>query len=461
MLNTTNIDKQAVFAAENRYAERMKENGLDASPGSAIRELVVRPSAVLSELEEEWRQELISSLNLNAIADGTVEGDDTLVDALASIYRIQRKGGSSSAGSINLEIDYTGSPVYVNQSWSFTADGHDLLFSGVYAGSLDGTAGGGLVKKERLVRYPSAVADDGTVTYSYSMLIPVTCPDGSDIAAGTPVEVRGPSSAVKSASVFSPVTGGGDRETNQELAKRILEALPPGVMSTPLQIRNTLCERFGRPVDRTSVMGGQDGIPRARDIITGFAMPGFADIYTAMKGDCPVDVITVDAVPVEGYTGIWRIVLEPPVSAGVYDVVSIYADGNRVQQISTMTWEAVDSERHIVPAGCHRFSSYQKVTMTFVASGSGSTLPCTVSLRKQPDIQAIQDFVDNSDRRAPGQDILVKAATPFFLSVGVTVEKGAPVSLETMKEAICSHISALPVGRGYVSGQDIMDALNP
>lgn len=462
MLDTTNMDSQAVFAAENRYAELMKGKGLDASPGSALRELVVRPSAVLSSLEEAWRKELTSSLDLYAIANGAVEGDDELVDALASIYGIRRRGGSSSAGVISLSVNYAGHPVYINQSWGFSAAGHSLQFSGIYVGSIDGTAGDGLAKKERLVKYPSGVSEDGTVSYSYSMMIPVTCEDGADIAAGTAVDVTGPSTAVSSAVVFSPVTGGGDVETNQELAKRILEALPPGVMSTPLQIKNTLSERFGLPVTRVSVVGGQQGLERAVDSLTGLALPGFADVFVAAEGDCPVETVDVTAVPVAGYANSWVAVLDPPVSSGVYDVLSLLVDGVQIPLAGdAVTWGQSSSTLHVIPDGTARFSSWQTVAVRFIYSSGADSLPCQVVVRKQPFVQSIQDFIDSDERRAPGQDIVVKAATPVFLSASITVEKGASVSLETMKDAVCRHVNSLPVGRGYVSGQDFVDALNP
>ena len=459
MLNTTNIDKEDVFAAENRLAEVLKGNGLDASPGTALRELVVRPAAVMSSVEESWRGELVASLDLYAIADGTVQGDDALLDALASIYRIKRKGGSGSSGTVAIDVNYTGSAIYVNQSWFFSSAGHDLTFSGVWAGSIDGQSGDGLVHKQRLIRYPSGTAADGTATYSYVMMIPVTCEDGVDIAAGTPVTVSSPTDGVvNSATVFSPITGGGDTETNQELASRILEALPPGVMSTPLQIRNTFFNEFGVPVHRTAVIGGQEGLDRAKDRLTGLPLPGFVDVYTAATGDCPVETVSVVVENVSGTT--YRAILEPPVSSGVYEVSSVVADGVPLADGAfTVSSEPTDDGGHIVPAGTESFSALQKLTVTLTMAAAPSDGTVQMTLRRQPAIQSMQDFVDSTELRSPGQDLVVKAAVPFFLSVSVTVEASG-VENDTIVDAICSHVNNLPVGRGYVSGQDIVDALS-
>ena len=460
MLDTTNIDDQSAFAAENKFAELLKEKGLDASPGSALRELVVRPSAVLNSLEESWRSELVASLDLNAIADGTVPGDDGLVDAIASIYRMKRLDGSSSTGVIALNIDYQGYAVYVNQSWTFNADGHDLTFSGVYAGSIDGTEGDGQVNRERLIRSPAGVDDNGNVTYTYIMLVPVTCEDGAEIAAGTQVVWSGPSESVTGVYVFSPITGGGTVETNQSLAKRILEALPPGVMSTPLQIRNTFATEFGLPVDRVAVVGGQEGLERAVDRLTGITLPGFVDVFIANAGDCPSETVPVTPVFVE--EGIWKVVLEPPLSAGAYEVSALVVDGTPVSlDTATVTFGMDDHDGHVIPSGTQTFSEFQTITVQFPYAADEENPPeCEVTIARQPLVPSLQEYVDSSDRRAPGQDVVVKAAVPFFLSATVIVERSTQTDSETIRTAICSYINSLPVGRGFVSGQDFVDALS-
>lgn len=461
MLDTKNIDNQSAFAAENKFAELLKEKGLDASPGSALRELVVRPSAVLNSLEESWRSDLVASLDLNAIAYGTVAGDDGLVDAIGSIYRMKRLDGADSTGVLALDVDYQGYAIYVNQSWTFSADGHSLTFNGVYAGSIDGTEGDGLVNRQRLIRTASGVDDEGNVQYSYIMLIPVTCSDGVEIAAGTPVTWSGPSESVTGAYIFNPITGGGTVETNQSFAKRILEALPPGVMSTPLQIRNTFAVEFGLPVDRVAVLGGQAELERARDRLTGMTLPGFVDIFVANVGDCPSETVPVTPEFVE--EGLWRVTLEPPLSAGAYEVSSLIVDGTPLSKDSmTVSFGMDDHDGHIIPTGTQMFSGYQTMTIDFPYAGDGSNPPdCEATIALQPLVQSLQEYVDSTERRAPGQDVVVKAATPFFLTASIVVEKGDQTDAETIKTAICSHMNSLPVGRGFVSGQDFVDALSP
>lgn len=458
MLNTDNIDKQAVFAAENSFAEMFEQQGIDAAPGTAIRELIIRPSAVNRSLEEEWRTNLLQSLNMNMVANGTIPGDDEIVDAVASIYRITRRTGSVSSGVMMLELNQT-TDVYVNSNLSFYVNGHKLSFDGIWKGTTSGT-GPAIpgVNYTKIINYPKSIDTDGTVTYSNCIMIPVYSKEGANIATGATVTVTGPTGLIKAASIFSPLVGGGTTETNQELASRILESLPPGVLSTPLQIKNTIGENFGRSPDRTAVIGSQDGSDRSIDPLTGFRLPGFVDVYTAYPGDVQLETTSIVAVPYGVAQAEHLVNLEPPFSSGVYDVVSITVEG--VPYAPTQVDRYATTSNHRLTDQTATFSAYQSIWAYFPYPGS-SSVNCDVTVRKQSGIDTIQGFVDASERRAPGQDTLVKAACPVFLNVSISVEGGSSVSDVDMKQTICSHINNLPIGRGYISGQDFTDALNP
>ena len=451
MINTDNIDKAAVFAAENSLSKAFETQGLDSAPGTAIRELVVRPTAVTRAQEEDWRRSLISSLDLNAIAAGTIPGEDDLLDAIASIYRITRREGGETSGTISLDLNWDGRDVYVNSSFSFRVNGASLQFDGIWIGngSGSGTVRNG-VHYAKIQRYPADVDDDGTVTYSSEMTIPVRCPSGGVYSAGTIVDVIGPGGVINGAVVLSPITGASGRETNQELAARILQALPPGVMSTPLQIQNTIGHEFGRAPSRVAVISGQNGAKRAIDAVTGLTLPGFVDVYTAAEGDCPTEVIDVTATAV---TGGWQIVLEPPISSGAYTVTSLLADGEPVQ-VFNVSRSLAENSGHIISDATATFSTWQVLTITF--EGAYDTPPeCLVTVRKQSGIDTIQAFCDSSEKRCPSQDTVVRAASPVFLNISVAVTSGTAVGLDSMKEAVCSYVNSLPVGRGYISASDI------
>lgn len=457
MLNKVKTDNDAVFAAENSMAAEFKAKyGIDAPPGSAIRELAIRPAAVLRANEEEWRNELVDSLNMFKVANGEEEGDDDLVDAVASIYKLKRKGSTASTGTLIIEVANV-QTVYINSSVGFRIDSTILSVPGVYVGHAgnvpSATADG--VTHVPIRKYAKGVDDDGGVIYSYCMIVPVICDSGSNYPSGTEVTVIGPAGDIRGASVFSAITGGGSTESNQSLAKRLLEGLPPGVMSTPLQIKNTFAESFGVDPSRTTVLGASDGTARSRDVVTGLPLPGAVDVCVAPAGDCPNEVL--DVTPVAGDTN-WTITLENDAAAGIYDVIQLFINGEEIRGFD-VSYLPDTNTVHIINENCYRFSCYQKIVITF-DSEEETISSASVVVRRQSCIQAMQGFVDSSETRAPGQDVVIYAASPVFVKMTLAVE-GTYVSDEVLRTTICNHFNALPAGRGYVNGQDCFDALKP
>ena len=94
----------------------------------------------------------------------------------------------------------------------------------------------------------------------------------------------------------------------------------------------------------------------------------------------------------------------------------------------------------------------------FQADGLADTLECALTVTRIANIRDMQVWLDSSDRRAPGQDTLVRAPVPCFLSLSVALS-GGTLATEVLKDSIITHLNNLPVGRGYVSAQDITDAL--
>jgi len=459
MLNKDKTDNEAVFAAENAMAGVFSSKyGIDAAPGSATRELAIRPAAVLRSMEEDWRTALTTSLNLFSIADGSVEGQDDLVDAIASIYRIKRRGGAVSAGTMMVEVAEVPT-VYINSGMSFSINNVRLEVPGVYvghSGSLpEGSADG--VHHVMIRRYAKGVDLDGSVIYSFCMLVPVYCESGDSFPAGIPIAMNGPSGGIIECSVFSAITGGGNEESNQDLARRVLEGLPPGVMSTPLQIKNTLSEEFGIPPHRTKVLGASDCTSRSCDIITGLPVPGTVDICAAPTGDCPVETVETTPMLFSGTT--WMINLDENAAAGMYEVTSLVVNGNAVSEY-TVEWMPSEVGFHQIKwNNGYRFSAFQTATVTFDSDDDLSNATALLTIRRQPLVPVIQSFVDGTDKRAPGQDTVVYSPFPVFLRMSLAVS-GGNASDETLRTTLCNYLNNLPVGRGYVDGQDCFDALN-
>lgn len=449
-ITVDSLSGDAVFSAEETLAALLDGQGVDSAPGTTIRELGIRPMAVLQAHLEAFRTSLVESLNIHKVASGEVAGDDAVLDALASTYRLSRLGGSASQGSLLLRLR-SGDTTYINRSYRFYAGESQLDTGAIYVGMQDLT---GVTDTEH-IRYVRLLRRGG----QWYMVIPVTCADGLALPTGTAVSITGDVSNIVSAEVYSPLLGGGPRETNQALARRILYGVAPGVLSTPLQLRGAFSDGFGIAPSRVAVFGSGSPVQR-RDIdtITGLPLGGRVDVAVAPSGGCSRIEVTAEA-SLDGEYAV--IQLPADLAAGAYRVTGVVANG-----VDAETWEVAwgvaESASHRVTASTARWSSLQTAVITLPAADIGlveGTASASVSLEGVPGLVAMQALVDSPDRSAPGQDVLVRAPAPCFLRATVSVS-GGTASTDALRQRIVSHLNALPVGRGYVSAQDITDALS-
>ena len=128
-----NIDSEVVVENEYLMASLLETGSdVDASLGTVIRELAVRPNAVLAAHNdarlEAFRQEMTLS---SAIKNPNVSDDS--VDALSSNFRLVRSTGNHASGVLSIYTNQT-SNVYIGGGSVFTAGGTQLIISRVYIG---------------------------------------------------------------------------------------------------------------------------------------------------------------------------------------------------------------------------------------------------------------------------------------------------------------------------------------
>ena len=446
-LNIEYIDNQAMQDAAILLERALEAFNVAAGPGTVLNELGIRPVAALYAHLDKYRNAFTDNLDIYKIAAGEIPGDDEIMDALASTFRTKRLGGQIARGSLILQLR-NNTTTYINQNYSFYIG--DVLLSPI--GLHVGIAGSAESNSEALVYTPIISKDN-----NYYMVISVECNSGDTFAAGTSVQVTGDVSNIQSASVYSPIMGGSLQETNQQLAARLLYGLAPGVLSTPLQLRNSFTEAFGIPPHRVAVYGAQHPAQK-RDIdeITGLSLGGRVDVAVADSGGCPIVTVPVTAVRQDSdYT----VTMPPELAAGVYDVLSVSGEAGELAH--GVAFGVTDSPKHRVPVSAGWASSVQTLTITIPAhqvSGAPDNIAITVTMRRVNDLTALQRHIDSSDRSAPGQDVLVRAPVPCFVEVYAEIAGGNSTA-EEYRRRIVDHINNLPVGRGYVTAQDITDAL--
>ena len=135
-IDTTILNSTDVVHMENAFAAVFAEEGVDCSPGTAVRELAVRPAAVMRAHLDTYQTELVSMLDLSKVASGELEGDDAIVDALASTYRITRRSGTASYGSIMIQLA-SDATTYIGPSYRFYVGDYALTIGATYVGVVD------------------------------------------------------------------------------------------------------------------------------------------------------------------------------------------------------------------------------------------------------------------------------------------------------------------------------------
>lgn len=446
-IDITKIDQNNMEAVEEAILTLFKDSDIDTQEGSAARELIIRPMAAIQAWQRSEYDRLVESLDLNAIARGDIAGDDAIVDLLASTYRLTRGGGTGSAGTIILYLR-NNLNTYINRSYSFYAGGNPLTVDRIIVGVEDTSA---YESTEEVVYTPIRRLDG-----QYYMVVPVRDPSGGSFSTGYPVTFTGSADNINSAAVLSPITGGSVTETNKSLATRIMQGVAPGVLSTTTQIRGAFTEVFGIHPDKVRVFGsGSAAVRRAIDPFTLLPQPGYTDIVVSPPGGLAVDILDVTATHVSG--GTYTITLSAVDAAGIYSIDSVTPSGvDLTAPALTVEWGVTSSVKHRIGDG--RYTSYQTATLTFGADSTADTLDCSLMVRRARSIDALQIYIDDEVRRAPGQDMIVRGAVPCIVSMNIAVT-AVTSSADVIRTALVEGINALPVGKGYIDAQDIIDAL--
>lgn len=459
-INIDVLEADKVAEAENLLVDIFTNSDIDCGVGTTIRELVIRPMAVLRATEQAEQTSFFNKLNLFSVAEGGESNSDT-IDAVASTYRIKRLPGRPAKGTILAELD-NDVTTYIPQGVVFTYGDYSLYLDKTYI-ITDTSDTTNYTDTEEVSYLKPYILDS-----SLYAVIPVHTDAGvvDVIPSGTELTYSGTINNVSRYSVLSPISGGSAIETDQELANRILYGVVKGYLSTPLQIRAALSEAFSVRPDNVAVFGVNDAVVnRAINPITGISQGGFLDIYVNVDKSVATNYISAiaesdtDASSSEPRS--FSVTLSQKESSGIYDISDIFAVDGTVLSDLAIEYGMYENS-HQIKASDARFTAFQKVKISFKASTTESTLPITIVARCMNSIDQIQRFVDSDERRTPGQDTVVKAAIPCFLDIVMSAVSGdINYDEEAMKQAILTKIHNKPIGSDSFTVEDIIDALKP
>lgn len=451
MSDSTITDQEFNDAAQAVSQLLLKsDQKIDTKKSSVVYQLLVRPYAYvyagLNKLIQNW----IFNTSIQHLSQ-TTDTSDSIADAVASNYFVQRKQGRYAQGSVVLTFSTSSGRVdsatkFIIDDMPFYTDRTVLVAPEIRAQSNES------VLYVRSYRF-------GT---SYKAVIPVVAgnPGVIQIPAGVQVIFGGQIAQCTSAEVYSPISGGGAVQTNAQMMQRCKDKCTATV-GTSRAIAAKLQEA-PYPVISSKSLGTTDtGCLRARDNNTLLPLMAAVDTYVKTRNQ-PVNIqIAVDKSDSKWTGSTTRSFTfdrhsYPQITGALALTNVIYSDSQNAP-IWTVTYGA--QEGSLLTAQTARLSKYQTITLSDIPANKSIIAQFTVL----PYIQELTDYLNSIQHGFIGQDILVKAAIPIALKIecGLTAERLlSEDQLKNMKQLVADLVNQLPVGQTKLNMDDIAAKFN-
>jgi len=447
-----NAERVAVDLLTTQYP------ALLTKPGSAIRELVVRPMAYLYAWITDNFDNFVR-VSSAAYLKTSQETDNEVADAVASNYFITRRQGVYATGIITLQL--TTSYIQISNNTSFVVD--DVVLVTPYRViAMAGTTNPGLRDGVMHINMISTGSSG-----AYMANIPVRAMDAGpiELTAGVPAVPQMQLPSLISAVLSSPVTGGSGTETDAQMMARAEASTANAGIGSYFGIR----KRFDNgPVMVRSfgLAGGEDAVlSRARFNNVNVNPGGVVDCYVKTQNQLSINSrtrCTVLPTPYTDDSGVAWLQAEIPQiqeAIGLHGLVCVsgpaYIDGS--DSPTTEYWvryESLTSSADYIGA---RLGSYQRA---FVCFRGSSASYIDVDVMYMPGIYQLQQYIDSPENRFVGQNVVIKSAIPVTLSLSCAVAYANELSkdqLDNIKQAIADYINSTPVGCGRLNFSDIID----
>lgn len=451
---------------------------LDLSPGTALRDLVVRIYAHLEvRIQEQIDLALVSSSLLEISKNPNVV-DPVQLDRLLSNYNVTRSDGSTAIGKIRIFLNTAAGQIIPNTT-VFTLNGlqYTPTFPVILATAQTFTG----ASNQRLLEQSGSV---------YTAVIDVTASgSGAQYNVKTGTLVSGVSSAIASyisAKADSDFTGGADGDDNVALLEKAQAGIVGKLLSGRDHIKAKLMAEFPGVKDAGSV-GFMDP-EMSRDLVNGVHVGGRVDVYvksssypSRLQEQLKAWFVSYDATL---RYGVFELYMPRSKAAGLYTIDSVRS---LVSQLGS--FEIISDDRFLEGNTLHLtnsqldavYSAYQALQIrfkvpyanileagvgvaNFPTSWDGSVEPIGrtwyqnsatpefsffVEYLKMPDMVELQDYVDSSGQRSLTTDMMVKAPVPALCSLQMRLLRPAgatDVDLSTLRTALASKFNSYGMG---------------
>ena len=434
---------------------RTEYPNLDLRRGTVLRDLLVRPAAAYTALDEKRMDELRAKQSLISLQENeaTVDPDD--VNAILSNFNMTRNVGSMATGEIRVRINDALTYTLAKGFRFTTLDGQLYELTQTYTIKPDADAG----------QIEVEASNDGSY---YFFILPATAVEAGaeyNLEQATALEPIGSLYGFIAGDVYSAFVGGVDDETISEIITRLPVAISNRSLTNRTSIEAKLRDAFENDtfqIQAISVQGmGDEAQLRDKHNPMGFTVGSRVDVYsrnfvtpnvvTLQKTGTLIAPntyqITITAADAPGYYAIRSIseveaVVSPALDFGSLPVAGSYAFVEvRAASGIADTYHDIDPDNSMIETA---YSVFQAATVTITGvPQTTATRAFKVELYVTPGLTDMQDYVDLTAVRNLEADILIRQPLMCMVGLETTLyySERNPVDVPAMKSDIVNYIN--------------------
>jgi len=324
------LDSETVGAAEQLLSALINAYAPDVDTSGALRQLLIKPHAVLYTAARTEVDRLRRSSSLHALARDPELADEQIVDAAMSNYALQRRQATQASMRATLTFD--------SQRTVQIAETEVFEFGGeLWNPAITYQAVNGPSTTNNVVSFSASPSGVG---FWVQIDLVATSNGDRTVNAGDSATQLPALRGLLSAVAAGPAAGGTDDESNEDLLARAVSNVAPVSLATREGAQQLV--RSAAPGALTStVLGyGDAALARSRHNMFAVATPGFSDVYvrTALN---PV----LEFLSVRGFVRVTKEQLSPSAAADSLRVrceVAGYSNAGAYEVLAALPVQASD-----------------------------------------------------------------------------------------------------------------------
>lgn len=416
----------------------------------AFDSLIVQPTALLLQFLDDNITKWENSTNIDNL--GSADLDSYFLDRFAANYRITRKQGTYSTGTLEITVSAL-SDYFISRGFQFKCNG--FIFNCAVATAAKRSA-------TRVIQSTDQLLTKKNNGY-YSFTVDVIAYDATtktNLPAGTAFTAVNEIDNLVSITAFSSLSGGQETETDSELAQRVIDGVTPPILSGRAQMTSVLHNQTGiNNILADSLIGAGD-TEMTRDAHSVFPMSYGGKVDWYVRTDYQIQTVaktlsaTKQSTVATGgqYLTTWLLSIAKDVCPGFYAINQIQEQETAVAGLILSEIRDIDLTDSslltpIIPKASEGlFTAYQTsqiIFTTLTETEFSSTINVIVKFDTLSNISALQQFVNQADNQVFGGDILIKAPIPVRIILNFTIKTPSSSNIDTHKLAatICDVVN--------------------